>query len=45
MLEAAAAIGAGDRDSMIMETLIAFKRAGCAGILIYHALQIARKMN
>ena len=44
MLEAAAATGAGERDAMIMETLFAFKRAGCTGILTYHALEIARKL-
>ena len=37
MIEAAAAAGAGDRDALLLETLIAFKRAGCAGILTYHA--------
>ena len=44
MLEAAAATGAGEREAMIMETLFAFKRAGCTGILTYHALEIARKL-
>jgi porphobilinogen synthase len=42
MIEAAAAAGAGDRDSLLLETLIAFKRAGCAGILTYHAPVAAR---
>ena len=37
MIEAAAAAGAGDRDALVMETLIAFKRAGCSGVLTYHA--------
>ena len=37
MIEAAAAAGAGDRDALLLETLIAFKRAGCAGVLSYHA--------
>lgn len=37
MIEAAAAAGAGDRDALVLETLTAFKRAGCAGILTYHA--------
>jgi porphobilinogen synthase len=45
MLGAAAAIGAGDRDAMNMDMLIAFKRADCTGILTYHALEIARKLN
>ena len=42
MIEAAAAAGAGDRDALLLETLIAFKRAGCAGILTYHAPVAAR---
>ena len=42
MIEAAAAAGAGDRDALVLETLIAFRRAGCAGILTYHAAHAAR---
>jgi porphobilinogen synthase len=42
MIEAAAAAGAGDRDALVLETLTAFKRAGCAGILTYHAPLAAR---
>ena len=42
MIEAAAAAGAGDRDLLVLETLMAFKRAGCAGILTYHAPVAAR---
>jgi len=42
MIEAAAALGAGDREALILETLIAFKRAGATGILTYHALDAAR---
>jgi porphobilinogen synthase len=42
MIEAAAAAAAGDRDALILETLIAFKRAGATGILTYHALDAAR---
>ena len=42
MIEAAAAAGAGDRDALVLETLMAFKRAGCAGILTYHAPVAAR---
>jgi porphobilinogen synthase len=45
MIEAAAAAGAGDRDALIMETLMAFKRAGCTGVLTYHALHAARLMG
>jgi porphobilinogen synthase len=45
MIEAAAAAGAGDRDALVMETLIAFKRAGCSGILTYHAAHAARLLQ
>ena len=45
MIEAAAAAGAGDRDALILETLLAFKRAGCSGILTYHALHAARLLT
>ena len=42
MLEAAAAAGAGDRDALVLETLLAFRRAGCSGVLTYHAAHAAR---
>ncbi|HEU4705526.1 MAG TPA: porphobilinogen synthase [Sphingomicrobium sp.] len=42
MIEAVAAAGAGDREALILETLVAFKRAGATGILTYHALDAAR---
>ena len=42
MIEAAAAAGAGDRDALIFETLLAFKRAGATGVLTYHAPDAAR---
>ena len=42
MIEAAAAAGAGEREALILETLIAFKRAGATGVLTYHALDAAR---
>jgi porphobilinogen synthase len=42
MIEAAAAAGAGDRDALILETLLGFKRAGATGVLSYHALDAAR---
>ncbi|MEO7564866.1 MAG: porphobilinogen synthase [Sphingomicrobium sp.] len=45
MIEAAAAAGAGDRDALILETLMAFKRAGATGVLTYHALAAARLIN
>ena len=41
MIEAAAAAGAGDRDALILETLMAFKRAGATGVLTYHARDAA----
>jgi porphobilinogen synthase len=45
MIEAAAAAGAGDRDALVLETLLAFRRAGASGILTYHALHAARLLN
>ncbi len=45
MIEAAQAAGIGDRDALVMEKLIAFKRAGCSGVLTYHAAHVARLLN
>jgi porphobilinogen synthase len=45
MIEAAVAAGAGERDALVMETLMAFRRAGCAGVLTYHAPLAARLLN
>jgi len=45
MIEHAAAAGAGDREALILETLLAFKRAGSTGVLTYHALDAARLIN
>jgi porphobilinogen synthase len=45
MIEAAAAAGAGDRDALLLETLMAFKRAGCSGVLTYHAPVAARLLG
>jgi porphobilinogen synthase len=45
MIEAAAAAGAGGRDALVLETLMAFKRAGCSGVLSYHAAHAARLLN
>ena len=42
MIEAAAAAGGGDRDALVLETLLGFKRAGATGVLTYHALDAAR---
>ena len=45
MIEAAVGAGAGERDALGMETLTAFKRAGCSGVLTYHAAHAARLLN
>ncbi len=45
MIEHAAAAGAGDRDALVLETLLAFKRAGCSGVLTYHAAHAARMLK
>jgi porphobilinogen synthase len=45
MIEAGAAAGAGDRDALVLETLMAFKRAGCSGVLTYHAPVAARLLG
>ncbi|MET0248624.1 MAG: porphobilinogen synthase [Sphingobium sp.] len=45
MIEAAVAAGVGDRDALVLETLLAFKRAGCSGVLTYHALHAARLLG
>jgi porphobilinogen synthase len=42
MIEAAAAARAGDRDALVLETLLAFRRAGCSGVLTYHAAHAAK---
>jgi porphobilinogen synthase len=42
MIEHAAAAGAGERDALILETLLAFKRAGATGVLTYHAVDAAK---
>jgi porphobilinogen synthase len=45
MIAAAGANGWIDRDRAMMESLMAFKRAGCAGIITYFAPEAARKMG
>ncbi|AUW57195.1 porphobilinogen synthase [Sphingobium sp. SCG-1] len=45
MIEAAAAAGAGDRNALVLETLMSFKRAGCTGVLTYHAPLAARLLG
>jgi porphobilinogen synthase len=45
MIEAAAANGWIDRDKSILESLLAFKRAGCDGILTYFAAEVAELLG
>jgi porphobilinogen synthase len=45
MIEHASAAGAGDRDALVLETLLAFKRAGASGVLTYHAVDAARLLT
>ena len=45
MIEAAVAAGAGERDALVLETLMAFRRAGCSGVLTYHAAHAARLLG
>jgi porphobilinogen synthase len=45
MIEAAHAAGIGERDALVLEQLIAFKRAGCSGVLTYHAAHVARLLH
>ena len=45
MLKAAAANGWLDHDAVMMESLLAFKRAGADGVLTYFALEAARLLS
>ncbi|QZH76155.1 MAG: porphobilinogen synthase [Erythrobacter sp.] len=45
LIEAGAAAGVADRNALLMEKLIGFKRAGCSGVLTYHAPVAARLLN
>jgi porphobilinogen synthase len=45
MLKAAALNGWLDHDKVMMESMMAFKRAGADGVLTYFALDIARKLR
>jgi len=45
MIEAAASVGAGDRDALVIESLMSLKRAGCSGVLTYHAPLAARLLQ
>ena len=42
MLKAAALNGWLDHDAVVLESLLAFKRAGANGVLTYFALEAAR---
>jgi len=45
MIKAAAQNGWLDHDKVMMESMVAFKRAGADGVLTYFALDIARKLK
>lgn len=45
MIEAGVAAGVADRDALVLETLLAFKRAGCSGVLTYYAAHAARLLG
>ncbi len=45
MIEEAVKADVADRDALVIETLLAFKRAGCTGVLTYHALHAARLLQ
>jgi porphobilinogen synthase len=45
MIEAAVAAGVADREAVVLETLMAFKSAGCSGVLTYHAPLAARLLG
>ncbi|MDA8870271.1 porphobilinogen synthase [Rhizobiaceae bacterium] len=44
MIELAGLAGVIDRERVMMESLLAFKRAGADGILTYHALEVAERL-
>jgi porphobilinogen synthase len=45
MIEAASANGWIDGEAAMLESLMAFKRAGCDGILTYFAPRVAEILN
>lgn len=45
MIRAAAMNGWIDGEKVMMESLLAFKRAGCDGILTYFAMEVAEQLN
>ncbi len=45
MIEMAGLAGVIDRERVMMESLLAFKRAGADTILTYHAMEVAERLN
>ncbi len=45
MIEAAVTAGTAQRDTIVLESLLGFKRAGTSGILTYHAAYAAKLLN
>lgn len=45
LIEAGAAAGVADRNALMLESLLAFKRAGATGIWTYHAADAARLLH
>ena len=45
MIEAAVAIGSAEREAVVLESLMGFKRAGASGILTYHAQYVATLLH
>ena len=45
MIEAAAANGWSDGETVMLESLMCFRRAGCDGVLTYFAPRVARILN
>lgn len=45
LIEAGVAAGVASREALVMEKLTAFKRAGCSGVLTYHAPLAARLLG
>jgi len=45
MIQAAAANGWLDAEKVMLESLMAFRRAGCDGVLTYFAPRVARLLN
>jgi porphobilinogen synthase len=45
MIQAAAQNGWLDHDKAMMESMMAFKRAGADGVLTYFALDVARRLK